>query len=94
MPASDGKLQVEERIRDFIARNLLYSNDGFPYGDDASFLQEGIVDSLGILQLVEFTQKEFRLTVGQEEVTPENFDSVRKLGKFVRKKTGGLRVEG
>ena len=89
MQTSDDNLLVEERIRDFIARNLLYSSDGFPYGDDASFLQEGIVDSLGILQLVEFTQKEFRLTVSQEEVTPENFDSVRKLGEFVRRKGGG-----
>ncbi len=93
MQTSDDNLLIEERIRAFIARNLLYSNDGFPYGDDASFLQEGIVDSLGILQLVEFTQKEFRLTVGQEEVTPENFDSVSKLGKFVRRK-GGRGREG
>ena len=79
---------IEEQIRNFISKNLLYSNDGFPYADDASFMKEGIVDSLGILQLVEFAQKEFHLTVEQVDVTPENFDSVAKLGSFIRRKLG------
>ncbi len=77
---------VKEQIRTFIARNLLFSPDGFPSPDDASFLQEGIIDSLGVMHLVEFVQKEFRVTVDQQEVTPDNFDSVNKLAGFVRNK--------
>jgi acyl carrier protein len=77
---------VEESIRSFVAQNLLYAEGDFPYSDDASFLQEGIVDSLGVMQLVEFVAKAFELKVDQQEVTPENFDSVTKLAGFVRRK--------
>jgi acyl carrier protein len=78
--------QIEKDIRDFIAANLLYSPDGFAYADDASFLQEGIIDSLGVVELVAFVQKQFGVTVDQSEVTPDNFDSVARLAAFVRGK--------
>jgi acyl carrier protein len=78
--------QTEERIKDFIAQNLLYSTDGFPYSEDASFLQEGIIDSLGVMHLVEFIQTSFHLAVDQREVIPDNFDSVSGLARFIRKK--------
>jgi len=48
--------QLEQQIRSFVAANLLYSADGFAFADDASFLQEGIVDSLGVMHLVEFVR--------------------------------------
>jgi acyl carrier protein len=77
---------IEPRIKDFIAQNLLFSAEGFTYSDDASFLQEGIIDSLGVMELVEFVQKEFGIPVAQAEVTPEHFDSVVRLAAFVRRK--------
>ena len=79
---------IEQQIRDFVAHDLLFTPDGFPYSDDVSFLQEGIIDSLGVMHLVEFVEKRFRVRVEQPEVTPENFDSVRKLAGFVRRKAG------
>lgn len=80
--------QIEKDIREFIAANLLYSTEGFAYADDASFLQEGIIDSLGVVELVAFVQKQFGITVDQSEVTPDHFDSVAKLAAFVRSKQG------
>jgi acyl carrier protein len=77
---------IEHPIRAFIASNLLFSSDGFPYSDDASFLREGIIDSLGVVELVAFVQKQFGVTVAQSEVIPDNFDSVAKLAAFVRRK--------
>ena len=77
---------IKGKIRDFIAANLLYSPDGFIYADDASFLQEGIIDSLGVMQLVEFVAKEFNLAVEQGEIVPENFDSVTRLAEFVQRR--------
>lgn len=77
---------IEPKIRDFVGTHLLYSENGFSYGDDVSFLQEGIVDSLGVMELVEFVQKTFGVKVEQSEVTPEHFDSVAKLAAFVRQK--------
>lgn len=79
---------IEQSIREFIAGNLLYSTEGYTYANDVSFLQEGIVDSLGVVELVAFVQKQFGVTVTQQEVTPDNFDSVAKLAAFVRRKLG------
>ena len=79
---------VEQPIRDFIATHLLYSNEGFNYADDASLLREGIIDSLGVVELVEFLQTQFQLKVDQQEVRPDNFDSVAKMAAFVRRKRG------
>ncbi len=89
MATQPENLQIEERIRDFVARNLLYSDDGFPYPDGTSFLQEGIIDSLGVLELVEFAQKAFAVKIDQGEVTRANFDSVTTLATFVRNKLAG-----
>ena len=80
--------QIEQPIRDFIAKNLLFSETGLNYSDEASFLQEGIIDSLGVMELVEFVQKTFGIKVEQHEVTQEHFDSVTKLSAFVRRKLG------
>ena len=78
--------QIEQAIRDFIATNLLYSSEGFTYADEASLLREGIIDSLGVAELVAFVQTQFGVQVEQQEVRPENFDSVARLAAFVRAK--------
>jgi acyl carrier protein len=79
-------MTIEAQIKNYIAANLLFSETGFPYADDASFLKEGIIDSLGVMELVEFVQKELGVPVEQTEVTPAHFDSVAKLADFVRRK--------
>lgn len=78
--------QVETKIKNYIAQNLLFSADGFTHADDASFLQEGIIDSLSVMHLVEYVEKEFSISVAQPEVIPDNFDSVTRLAAFVRRK--------
>jgi acyl carrier protein len=77
---------IEQRIRDFIAGHLLFSGEGFMYSDDASLIEEGIIDSLGVMELVEFAQPTFGIAIDQQEVIPDNFDSVSKLAAFVRRK--------
>jgi acyl carrier protein len=77
-------MEIEAEIRDFIARNLLYSEGAFPHGDDASFLDEGTIDSIGVLELVNFVSEHFGITVSPNEITPENFDSVSRLARFIR----------
>jgi len=78
--------QLKQLIRDFIADNLLYSTAGFVISEDLSLLKEGIIDSLGVVELVEFVQGRFGLKVAQAEVTPDNFDSVAKIAAFVQVK--------
>jgi acyl carrier protein len=77
-------MTIEQEIKNYIAKNLLYSDSGFVYPDDASFLEEGIVDSVGIMELVAFVEENFKVRVKDEDITPENFDSVSQLANYVR----------
>lgn len=79
--------QVEKKIRDFISQNILFTPGEFSYSDDISFLQEGVIDSLGVMELATFVHSAFGVAVDQQEVTPENFDSVQKLATFIRRKS-------
>ena len=80
--------EVAPRIREFISRNFLFSENEFPYGDDSSFLGEGVIDSLGIIELVPFVEKQFGIAVADHELLPGNFDSVRKLTSYIARKQG------
>lgn len=78
----------ENQIRDFLSRNLLFSDGTFPYEDETSLLEEGIVDSMGVMEVVMFVQSNFGIAVDANEITRSNFDSVGKLAAYIRGKTG------
>ena len=80
-------MSIENQIKVYILENLLFSNNGHALPEDASFLEEGIVDSTGVLELVMFVEEAFGLTVEDEEIVPENFDSVAQLATYVRRKS-------
>lgn len=80
---------VAAKIRDYIARNLLFSEQGFEYEDDVSFLESGIIDSYGFIELLHWVEEEFSISVADEELVPDNFDSVRNLTSFVLGKVSG-----
>ena len=81
---------IEQAIRAYIAKNLLFSDNGYPHADDVSFLEEGIVDSMGIMELVMFVGETFGITVEDEELVPDNFDSVSRVAAYVRRKAPRL----
>ena len=83
-----GAMDIEARIQQYVAQNLLFSDDGLQYSNDASFLLEGIIDSLGVIELVTFVQRTFELVVTSDEITPDNFDSVNRLAHYIRHKIG------
>lgn len=77
---------TEERIRDFVLRQFpLARKNGLK--PEEQWLQTGLVDSLGILDLVNFLESEFSLHVTDEELLPENFQSLNAVVEFVRGKT-------
>jgi acyl carrier protein len=78
--------QIEETIRQYIAENILFSNNGYPYSDDISFLENGIIDSMNVMELVLFAETNFGITIEDREIVPDNFDSVSKLAAFIRNK--------
>ncbi len=77
---------IEEQVRTYIAQNILFSTNGFPYPDTASFLENGIVDSMNVLEIVMFVEEKFGIKVEDAEIIPENFDSVAQLASYIRKK--------
>ena len=82
-------MTIEEQIKQYIAENFLFSENGYGLPDDASFLEEGVIDSTGVLELILFVEETYGITVANEEVMPENFDSVTRLAAFVRRKQDG-----
>ena len=81
-------MQLESEIRDFIVDNFLYGQDDNKLGNDVSFLSSGIIDSAGVLELVSFIEDEYGISVEDEELIPENLDSIQKLSDFVNRKMG------
>jgi acyl carrier protein len=79
-------MAIEEQIRQYIAENLIFSDNGYQLPDDASLLEEGILDSTGVLELVTFVEEEFGVSVKDEEIVPENFDSVARLAAYIDRK--------
>jgi acyl carrier protein len=78
------------QIRQFVLESFLFTDDNGRLRDDASFLEEGIVDSTGILELVMFVEEAFGISVEDDEILPENFDSVKLLAHYVQVKIGRI----
>jgi acyl carrier protein len=73
------------RVRSFITTNF-YVADPTQLADDASLLDAGIVDSTGVLEVVQFLENEFGLTVQDDEIVPENVDSIARIAAFIDRK--------
>jgi len=74
-------------IRKFIFENFLFDADEGDLQNDSSFLDQGIIDSTGVLELVEWLEDEFNISVDDEELVPENLDSVNSLAAFIALKS-------
>lgn len=79
---------MEEVLRNFIVENFLPSAGLGAFENDDSFMEKGIIDSTGILELLEFIEERFSIRVEDKEVIPDNLDSLNKLKSFIKMKTG------
>ena len=77
--------ELKNKIKDFIIENFLFGNaNGLK--DDTSFLEEGIIDSTGVLELVTFLEENFAIQVEDEELIPENLDSIDNVTGYLERK--------
>lgn len=74
-----------ETIREYVIENFLFG-DASQLEDDASFLEHGIIDSTGILELIAFLEETYGIKVEDEELIPENLDSLKKVVQYVERK--------
>ena len=77
------------RIKTFVLEELGPRRGVRDIAEDDSLVELGLVDSLGVFQLIAFLEEEFGVTVADDEVTPENFRSVSTIERFVVTKRGG-----
>ena len=77
---------IVNKIRKFIFENFLFGVENSDLKNDDSFLDQGIIDSTGVLELVEWLEDECSIVVEDEELIPENLDSVNNLVGFIEKK--------
>lgn len=85
---------ITQELRDFIAENYLLGQE-CTFEDDDSFLDHGIIDSTGVLQLVGFLEETYGIIVDDQELTPQNLDSITAVSAYLRRKlNGAAKVDG
>lgn len=77
---------IEAEVRRYVMDNLLFGRTEVELGGDTSFLESGIIDSTGVLELVQFLEETFHVKVEDEDLIPANLDSVNALTRFVENK--------
>jgi len=86
MNSTEARAVLIPEIRAFIIENFLFGQAAETLNDDESFLATGIIDSTGVLELVGFLEKHFSISIANEELVPDNLDSVNKVSSFVQRK--------
>ena len=81
-----GSEDYVKKIREFIFENFLFDASEEDLDNDASFLEQGIIDSTGVLELVEWLEETFEFKIDDEELIPENLDSVNLIAAFIDRK--------
>jgi len=77
------EIDIKDRVKDFIVTNFFLDVSEIQLDDKTSFLETGIVDSTGIMEVVAFIQEEFGVDIEDREILPENLDSLAYIARFV-----------
>lgn len=78
--------QVTERVRDFLTENFLYMRPDFVLGDTDSLLENGVIDSMGVLEVINFLEDSFGVKTADEEISEANLGSLQAIARFVVEK--------
>ncbi len=82
-------IEISQRIRKFITENFPLVRKQSTFEDDSPLLDSGIIDSLGVLDLVLFIEEEFKIVVSDEDLLPKNFETIACMAVFVLNKLNG-----
>ncbi len=77
---------IEAQIRQYVRENFILGQEDLELSDRDSFLESGIIDSTGILELIAFVEESFDIEILDEEMLPENLDSISNAANFIRSK--------
>ncbi len=76
-------MELKKEIREYLENNHLFGEMPESFSDEASLLDHGIIDSMGVMELVSFVTTHYRIDVEPQDVTPENFDTIARLAGFI-----------
>ena len=79
--------EIKAEIKAFVIETFLFGSDE-GLEENTSFIDEGIIDSTGILELIDFLEEEYSISVEDEEMIPENLDSLNNVTTYLSKKMG------
>jgi acyl carrier protein len=72
-------------VKNFVVETFLFG-DGDQLQEDTSFLDDGIIDSTGILELITFLEETYNITIDDDELVPANFDSLANISNYLKRK--------
>jgi acyl carrier protein len=75
--------EIRTALRAYVDENFLYMRPGFPFGDDDLLMTRGIIDSLGVMELIGFVEERFGVKPAENEVTEANFATLARIARFV-----------
>lgn len=81
--------EILERTRKFINDSFLYMRPGFVLGDNDKLMEKGVVDSMGVMEVMEFLESEFGVTPADDEITEANLGTLAAIARFVALKRNG-----
>lgn len=87
LPVMSSPESIEQEVRRFLKDNFPLSADGVVLDRDDSLIEVGVIDSTGVLELIGFIEERYEIEVRDEEVLPENLDSIAAITRFVGEKT-------
>ena len=74
---------VRQQVREFVAQNFFYGGMGQPLTDDLELVERGGLDQTGVLEIAMFLEETYGVRVDEPDLTPENFDSIDNIARFV-----------
>ena len=84
--------EIGTAIREYVVGNLLYMRPGYQLSDSARLLEERVIDSIGVMEVIAFLEEHFAITVRDDEVTEANLGSIAAMTRFVATRLGRIRA--
>jgi acyl carrier protein len=84
-------IRIEQDIRRFVVAKFLFGRDDAELKSDTSFIDAGIIDSMSLVELIGFLGDRYGIVVDDDELTPENFDSIDCIRRFAERKLSAAR---
>lgn len=79
---------IKDKVRTFVIENFLFGDTSYDLADTASLIENDIIDSTGVLELVAFVEDQFGIAMADSDIVPANLDSLARISAFIEARTG------